>query len=61
MREYRKLKRTRDVRAAARQGAEVFKLKVVEVFEGLQSNEMNGLTAAEIVRRIPINEVWVVR
>lgn len=50
MRQYRRTVIVAAVRKADREGSERMKRKVIGLFEALGFKELNGLTAAEIVR-----------
>ncbi len=53
-REYRRTVAVKAVRSAKREGAERFKLRVIQEFERIGEREMNGLTAAAIVERMEL-------
>lgn len=53
MRDYRKTTRTREVRAAKKEGRSEMKRTVIQVFKRLGDRGMSGFTAAEVVASIP--------
>ena len=48
--DWRKAREAKAVRTARREGGETMKLKIIGLFERLEYRELNGVTAAEIVR-----------
>ena len=50
MKGWRKQSRSKAVKMARREGAEAMKLKIIGLFDRLGYRELNGVTAAEIVR-----------
>lgn len=51
MRDYRKTKRTREVREAMKLGHEQCRQRLIAVFRGIGDRYMNGFAAAEIIRQ----------
>lgn len=54
MRNYRLIVESRASRIARREGAESFKGRMIELFQGLVDREMNGLTVAAIIEDMAV-------